>query len=342
MPATLKDIARLSGVSTATVSKIVNGKDHDIGEKTIERVKKIIQEYDYRPNSLARSMRTKVTRSIGLIIPDVRNPFFTDMARGAEDSAQERGYSLLFCNSDDDLAKEMDYIRTLTERQVDGIALAGSVRRDKALEEAFEILVPLVTLDRDAYFKGVRAYVQSDNVSAAYDAVDYLIRLGHRHILFLSGKLDIRVSRERLEGYQRALTHAGIAYDEKLVAEGQFSLDFGYNYILSGELDPRVTAIFCGNDLIALGAIKALNKQGKSVPEDISVIGFDDIHLASMLSPELTTVRQPSYDLGYLAVGRLIDILEGIEHKEKHIDIELKLIIRESTGPAADKPLAGR
>lgn len=335
MAATLKDIARLSGVSTATVSKIINGKDHDIGENTIKRVRLIIDEQNFRPNYLARSMRTKVTRTIGLIIPDVRNPYFTDMARGAEDSAQKRGYSLLFCNSDDDLHKEIEYIKTLTERQVDGIALAGSVRRDRALEERYEVEVPMVTLDRDAYFKGVRSYLQVDNISGAHDAVCYLVRLGHKRILFLSGERDAKVSEERLEGYQKALAEAGIPFDESLVQEGSFNLEFGHDYILSGKLDPTVTAIFCGNDLIALGALKGLKKVGKRVPEDISVIGFDDIHLASIWSPELTTVRQPIYDLGYTAVGRLIDILEGVEHTEK-MEIKLELIVRESTGPVPD------
>ncbi len=332
MTATLKDIARLAGVSTATVSKIVNGKDHDIGEKTIEKVKSSIQEQDYRPNSLARSMKTKVTKTIGLIIPDVRNPFFTDLARGAEDSANERGYSLLFCNSDDDLKKEMEYINTLTEKQVDGIALAGSVKRNREIEEKFQVRVPIVTLDRDAYFKGIKGRVLIDNFNGAYDAVKYLIGLGHRRILFLSGRLDIRVSEERLAGYRKALEDSGIGFDGDLVAEGNFNFNFGYDYIMSGSLDGTVTAIFCGNDLIALGAVKALKKLKKKVPEDISIIGFDDIYLASINTPELTTVRQPSYDLGYIAVGRLIDILEGIEHKQNMVEIKLELVVRESTG----------
>lgn len=338
MPLTLKDIARIAGVSTATVSKVINGKDQEIGEGTIERIKAIVQELDYRPNSLARSMKTKVTRTIGLIIPDVRNPFFADLARGAEDSANQRGYSLLFCNSDDDLVKEMDYIHTLTQKQVDGIALAGSVHRNRAVEENFSVGVPIVTLDREVYFKGVKAFVHTDNVTGAHDAVQYLISLGHRRILFLSGSLHMGVSRERLEGYRRALAKNGIPYDPDLVTGGPYSFAFGYDYILSGQLDQSVTAIFCGNDLIALGAIKALKKMGRRVPEDISIVGFDDIYLSSINSPELTTVRQPSYALGYITVGRLIDILEGVTHEDGRVEVEVELIPRESTAP----PPAGR
>lgn len=341
MSVTLKDIAQIAGVSTATVSKVISGKHQDIGEKTIEKIRKIARELDYRPNSLARSMKTKVTRTIGLIIPDVRNPFFTDLARGAEDSAHERGYSLLFCNSDDDLRKEMEYIDTLTQKQVDGIALAASVKRNRKLEEGFRISVPIVTLDRDVYFPGVRGHIHSDNESGAYDAVKYLISLGHRRILFLSGDLTIRVSKERLEGYRRALTEAGIEYDENLLLGGPFSFEYGYEAMRTWEMDPEVTAIFCGNDLIALGAIKALKERRIKVPQDISVMGFDDIYLASINTPGLTTIRQPSYELGYATVRRLIDVIEGVDHSDSTMVIKLELIPRESTAKPKKKAALG-
>lgn len=331
MPLTLKDIAQMAGVSTATVSKVINGKDKDIGAKTIERIKAIVEELDYRPNSLARSMKTKITRTIGLIIPDVRNPFFTDLARGAEDCANERGYSLLFCNSDDNLSKELAYINTLTQKQVDGIVLAGSVWRNKELEEKFKIHVPIVTLDRDVYFKGVRSHVHTDSFCGTYDAVQHLIELGHRKILFLTGRIDSTITIRRLEGYKQALADNGIKFNEALVAGGTFTADFAYQYVASGQLDDSVTAIFCGNDLMALGAIKALKEQNKKVPQDMSIIGFDDIALASINTPSLTTVRQPSYDLGFVTVRRLIEILEGVEHKKHCLEIKLKLVLREST-----------
>lgn len=331
MAMTLKDIAKLCGVSTATVSKVINGKDSDIGAPTIERIRAIVKELDYHPNSLARSMKTKVTKTIGLIIPDVRNPFFTDLARGAEDNANERGYSLLFCNTDDDLNKEMEYIKTLSQKQVDGIALAGAVSRDRALEEKFPIEIPIVTLDRNVYYKGLRGFVHTDNQGGAHDGVRYLISLGHRRILFLSGFLDLQVSIQRLAGYKQALADHGIPFDPELVADGPFTSDFGSSYIMSGKLDESVTAIFCGNDLIALGAIKALKQLQKKVPEDISIMGFDDIYLASLNSPELTTIHQPSYELGYVTVGRLIDILEGVPLQEDRVEIKLDLVIRETT-----------
>ncbi len=337
MPLTLKDIAKIAGVSTATVSKVISGRDSDIGQETIDKVRQIAKELNYRPNSLARSMKTKITRTIGLIIPDVRNPFFTDLARGAEDATQERGYSLLFCNSDNNLKKEMDYIETLVQKQVDGIALAAADQRNKALEEQFKISLPIVTLDREVYFQGVQAHIHTDNESGAYEAIKYLISLGHRRILFLSGQLTVGVSIERLRGYQRALKEADIDYDETLVLSGPFSFEFGYETMRYDLLDPAVTAIFCGNDLIALGAIKALKELKLRVPEDISIMGFGDIYLASFSIPALTTVRQPSYRLGYLTVQRLIDILEGVSHDKPTMTIQLELVIRESTAKLTKK-----
>ena len=333
MSVTIKDIAKIAGVSIATVSKVVNNKDFDISEGTRARVQKIIDEQNYRPNSLARSMITKTTKTVGLIIPDVRNPFFTDLARGAEDSAKERGYSLLFCNSDDVLGKEIEYINTLVEKQVDGIVLAGSINRNKAVEENFNISVPIVSLDRKVYFKGIKATVEIDNITGAYDAIQYLIKIGHQNILFLSGQEEVEVSKDRLKGYKKALKENHIPFHPEYVVFGLYKSEFGYQYLMENQLPKEITAIFCGNDLIALGAIKALKSKKIKVPKDISIIGFDDISLASINTPELTTVKQPSYEYGFIAVQRLIEIIEGVTHLEDKFEIKTELIVRESTAP---------
>lgn len=331
MSVTIKDIAKLSGVSTATVSKVINHKDNDIGKSTIERVKKIIEEQKYSPNIVARSMITKKTKTIGLVIPDVRNPFFTDLARGAEDVANERGYSLLFCNTDDDLKKEIKYINNLIEKQIDGIALAGAAIRDQSLEENMDIKIPIVSLDRNVYFKGIEGKIEVDNFSGAYDAVNHLVQLGHNKIMFLSGQLNIKLSMDRLEGYKRALLDNSIDYNENLVIVGRYSSEFGYETMKNMELDREITAIFCGNDLIAIGAMNALKEKHISIPEDISIVGFDDIYISTLVSPPLTTVRQPSYEIGYLAIETLIDILECKKDFSKKVEIKLELKIREST-----------
>lgn len=331
MSITIKDIARLSGVSTATVSKVINGKAYDISDVTIEKVKKVIEEQNYSPNRIARSMITKKTKTIGLIIPDVRNPFFTDLTRGAEDVANERGYSIFFCNTDDDLTKEIKYLNSLIEKQVDGIALAGAVGRNKELEEKLNIKTPIVALDRNVYFKGIKGKIEVDNFSGAYDAVTHLIDLEHKRIMFLSGQLNTKPSLDRLEGYKRALKDNGIEYDERLVIVGKYSSEFGYEIIRNTTMDEGVTAIFCANDLIAIGAMNALKEKGLRIPEDISIVGFDDIYFSSLVTPALTTVRQPSYEIGYLAIETLIDILEGRENMRDKVEIKLELIVREST-----------
>jgi LacI family transcriptional regulator len=327
----MKDIARLAGVSIATVSKIVNGKDSDISRPTIEKVKRIIEEENYSPNSIARSMITKKTRTIGLIIPDVRNPFFTDLTRGAEDIANDRGYSIFFCNTDEDLNKEIRYISNLIEKQVDGIALAGSAFRNKELEEKLNIKIPIVSLDRNVYFKGIKGKVEIDSFSGAYDAVTYLIKLGHEKIIYLSGPLNIRLSMDRLEGYKKALLDNNLKYDETLIIEGSYNSEFGYETIKNMVIDEDITAIFCGNDLIAIGAMNGLKEKGINIPEDISVVGFDDIYISSLVTPSLTTVNQPSYKIGYLAVETLINILENKEDLDNEVEIKLELVVREST-----------
>lgn len=337
MKVTIKDIARLANVSTTTVSKIINNKADDIGKATIDRVKKIIQEKNYTPNIIARSMVTKKTKTIGLIIPDVRNPFFTELVRGAEDITVERGYNLFFCNTDDDLDKEINYINALIDKNVDGIAIAGAALRDEEKEKEVKIGTPIVTLDRNVYFEGVQANIEINNFKGAYEAVKYLIELGHEKILYLSGPLDIKPSIDRLEGYKKALEESNIAFDNRRVILGKYHKDFAKEIMDKMWNKSDFTAIFCGNDLIAIGTIKSLKEHGLNVPNDISVVGFDDISIASFMSPALTTIRQPSYTIGYKATELLINIIEKKEVESNNIVLNTELKIRESTKSIREK-----
>ncbi len=337
MRVTIKDIAKSANVSTATVSKVVNNKVDDISKATIEKVNKVIKEQNYTPNSLARSMVTKKTKTVGLIIPDVRNPFFTDLVRGAEDIAVDRGYNLFFCNTDDDLSKEIRYINTLIEKQVDGIALAGSANRNPDIEKDVNISVPLVTLDRNVYFSKVKGIIEINNFKGAYEATTHLINLGHKDILILVGSQDLKISRDRLRGYKEALKDNNIIINESNIKIGTYDKEFGKKTMDELKCNSSATAIFCGNDLIAIGAMKSLKKQGLNVPEDISIVGFDDIYIASLLTPALTTVHQPSYEIGYKAVELLINKLENKNNVSKSIVIEPQLIVRESTCKIKDK-----
>lgn len=329
MAVTIKDIARLAGVSIATVSKVVNNKCSDISEGTINRIKKIIDENEYIPNSIARSMITKTTKTLGLIIPDVCNPFFTDLVRGAEDTANQYGYTIFIGNTDDNIDKEIKYIQKLEEKRVDGIVLAGAADRDTEKEKKINIKVPTVTIDRNVYYGGIRGSVEVDNLNGSYNAVNYLIKKGYKDIIFLSGPWNIKPTIERYEGYKKALMDNDLEFDESNIYIGTYSKKFGEEIArkIFGEVKGK--AIFCGNDLIAFGAISVFKEKGLLIPGDISVVGYDDIDICTFISPKLTTVRQPSYDIGCEGVKMLMDIIENRQEENCKI-IKTSFVIRES------------
>ncbi|AOY76554.1 LacI family DNA-binding transcriptional regulator [Clostridium formicaceticum] len=331
MPVTIKDIARIANVSTTTVSKILNNKIDDIGDATVVKVRKIIKEENYTPNRLARSMILKKTKTVGLIIPDVQNPYFTKLVRGAEDAANERGYNIFFCNTDDNLDKEISYMNMLIEKQVDGIVLAGASHRDKEKEKGYRLSIPVIVVDRDVNFTNIAGEISIDNFQGAYDALSYLIGLGHKEIIYISGSLGIRPTTDRLAGYKKAHIDHGLAYKEENVFFGDYSSEFGEEIVEEVVKNKEVTGIFCGNDMIALGVIKGLTRKGYRIPENISIVGFDDISLASLMTPELTTIRQPSYDIGSKSINTLIDLIEKKETSVKEVVLKTELIIRETT-----------
>lgn len=339
---TIKDIAKMAEVSITTVSKIINGKDHDISQATIDRVKHIMQEHRYVPNKLAGSLITKSTKTIGLVIPDITNPFFPELVRGAEDRANESGYSLFFCNSDDQLEKETQYIKSLMEKMVDGIIFTAA-STDSSRNAAFRnISSPVVLVDRVIEMDEVKASIVVDNVKGAYEGTKYLIGLGHKSILHITGPLKGKISQERQQGYEQALLEAGIAIDTGLIFSGQFKLEWGYKAIEEAlRKGIEFSAVFCGNDLIALGAMKYLKEQGKQIPNDYSVMGYDDIQIASHVDPPLTTIRQPKYQMGYQAVDTMIKLLSQEEPKSdtdadkkgKKIVLSTELIVRNTCAP---------
>lgn len=333
MKITIKDIARLAGVSTTTVSKVINNKDESISQATRDRITSLMKEYDYTPSTVARSLVTKKTNTIGLIIPDIRNPFFPELARGVEDRANSAGYNIIFCNTDNKIEKEDEYLKILAEKMVDGIIMAASSKRDERLATVKGYSVPVVLVDRDidVEMDYVKGRVFTDNFKGALIAVEHMINQGVKKILFISGPLTNKASIERLEGYKYALKENGLEYDEGYLLEGEFNEDWGWEAARDAvETGIDFDGIFCGNDLIAIGAVKSLKEIGLSVPEDISVIGFDDIYVSRLIEPELTTVRQPKYEMGFEAVEMLLRILEGKRLKDVRLILQPDLIIRDS------------
>ncbi|HSK68405.1 MAG TPA: LacI family DNA-binding transcriptional regulator [Candidatus Limnocylindria bacterium] len=331
MAATIRDISKLAGVSIATVSKVLGGDYSRVSEATRTRVLETAKTLRYRPNLLARGLVSRKSSLLGLIIPDIANPYYADMCRGMADEAQGHGLSTLILNTDRESAKERRAIQTVTEYAAAGailVGLSGSVAECAAALERDE--VPFVLADC-GYVEAQRC-VYVDDFTGSLEAVRYLIGQGHRAIAHLSGFPAPGDPRDaRLRGYREALAQAGIPFDPALVRGGGFDLRTGEEQTFALLDEGRAfTAVACGNDLIALGAMRALRERGKAVPEDVSLIGFDDVNLLYAMEPRLTTVRQPAYDLGRAASGMLCKAIGGGEPGERSIRFTPTLVVRDT------------
>ncbi len=339
MPVTIKEIAREAEVSTATVSMILNNKDKSISEATRQKVLAIAKKRNYIPNTMARSLVTRHTRTIGLIMPDIVNPFFPEIARGAEDRASLSRYSIIYCNTDDNLMREEAYVDILTEKMVDGIIFTHSADREGEADGFKRSRVPIILIDRDYDIPNVIGKVLVDNTKASYVGVNYLLDRGYRKIAYIAGSMHTQTARDRLEGYRKALHHNQLVFKDEFVKIGEYKSQWGSEAV-NAFLKEKIPfdAIFCGNDLIAIGAIKALKDSGYKVPDDIGVMGFDDIYMASMVEPSLTTVKQPNYEMGYRAAELLINAIEkkelSVDNQSTKVDtiiLDTELTIRQST-----------
>lgn len=329
MNPTIRDVAELVGVHPSTVSRVIND-DSRISEKTKNKVLLIIKKLGYTPNAIARGLKIKRTYTLGMLIPDITNPFFAEIARGVEDAANANGFNIILCNTDDKLKKERIYLEILKEKRVDGLILGTAHIRDKSILELEKKKFPYILLSRN--IEGLdKNCVIVDDVVGGIIVTEYLIKLGHRRIAHITGPPTVRVANNRLEGYKFALEKHQIEYYEELVEEGDFRIKGGYQAMKKFlELPEPPTAIFAANDLLALGAMQAIQKKKYHIPEDFCIIGFDDIRLASFVYPPLTTIRQPMLEMGALAVKMLLKIIEEGEFNQRKIVLKPKLIIRES------------
>lgn len=328
---TIRDVAKRAGVSISTVSKVLNDPSYGLPETRAD-VLRAIKELGYHPNRVARSMVKGKTGMIAIVIPDIRNPFFTAVARGVEDVANKNDYRVIFCNTDEDLKKQHNYIDVFRSRIVDGFILAGASEDDPQLLETNHI-VPYVLVDRKIANLNADAVVV-DNRRGAYKAVNHLLGMGYRRIGFVAGKRDTLTGRERLQGYIDAHQEAGVAIDEDLIVDGVFTIEGGFQAtkrILA--LDNRTDALFVSNNSMAIGCLKALSELGLRIPYDIAFIGFDDSEWADFFVPPLTVIRQPTYQMGTIAGEVLFEkILGQGSDEKKEIVLDPDLIIRESCG----------
>ena len=334
--ATIKDVAALAGVSFTTVSHVINNT-RPVNAETRKRVEEAIRATRYVPSAVARSLKHRTTRTIGVLVPTATNPYFAELARGIEDVCAAAGYSVILCNSDDDPRKQRDYLRVLMEKRVDGI-IVSSAGPDTALVEALgESALPIVMVDRPT--EGIQAdQVQVDHEEGAYMATKHLLDLGHRRIACISGPSALSVTAERLAGFHRALREAGVPEATARIAEGDFTSPGGYRaarqLLTEGEMP---TAIFAGNDMIGFGVLRAAAERNINVPGELSVIGFDDIELSRYVYPALTTVGQSIRELGDSAAALLLSRIGAPSRGavEQRI-VAPRIVLRESTGPRPD------
>ncbi len=330
---TIKDVAREAGVSVGTASQALRGSAV-VRETTRRRVLAVAARLRYQPSALARGLVTRRTHTVGLLISDIANPFFIRAVRAVEDVAQENGYNVILCNTDEAPAKETQYLRVLMEKRVDGIILATTAASRRAVREIQWRHIPLVLFDRE--LAGVATHVvKVDGILGGRLATEHLLALGHRRIAIIHGPLDRSTGVERLEGYRATLRAAGLRPDPLLTREGDFKQESGYRWAQALlDLTPPPTALFCTNNLMTVGALQALLERKVRIPDELSLVGYDDMEWWTLTHPPLTTVGQPVYDLGREAMRLLLTQI-GREkgRRPQRIVLKPELILRESCGP---------
>lgn len=331
MAVSIKDIARLAGVSHSTVSRALSCNEL-VNHETAARIRQIARETGYRPNSIGRSLVTKKTFAIGVVVTTVADPFIAEVVSGIEEVVHDGGYAVFLANSNANPEREIKVVQSFHERRVDGILVMASRVGALYLPLLSELNVPIVLIDNQYPGEFVHSICIDDRTGARL-AVNHLIQLGHRRIAYLGDQFGLESDKNRLGGYREALEAAGIACPPELVVNGDGKAPGGrvaMDRLLA--LRDLPTAVFCYNDMSAVGALRSIYDAGLRVPQDISVAGFDDLPIASYLQPALTTVRQPKIEMGRQAAQMLLDLLAG-ERVESKIEVQGELIIRASTGP---------
>ena len=352
---TIRDVAKLAGVAPITVSRVINNSGY-ITDKTRQRVEKAIRTLGYVPNSLARSLRSHKTRMLALVLTDITNPFWTTVARGVEDAASDAGFSVILCNTDESGVEQERYIRIILEKQVDGVLLvpAGDAEEPVCFIQSQQ--VPVVVLDRRVSSDLGVDSVRSDSISGALELVRLLIRLGHKRIAALTGPRDVPTAIDRVTGYRQALQEAGLTWEQVLYGEydlasgyrltneamqnegrqtyGKHDLESGFK--LTGQVlqsSPRPTALFTANNFLAIGALRALRAANLQVPEQVALVGFDDLPESLVVDPFLTVAAQPAYEMGHKATELLLARLTGHAPEScQEIVLPTQLIVRRSSG----------
>jgi LacI family transcriptional regulator len=326
---TMADVAREAGVSLMTVSRALNGQE-GISEATRQRIQEVVDRLGYRRSNIARGLVTKRTGTLGLVVPDNSNPYFSEIARGVEHAAYAKGYNVFLCNTEEDAEREKAVLQSLAEKQVDGLILCSS-RLDKAELGTYLSYFPAQVLVNRILEHGTASFVRSDDETGGRLAVEHLLQRGHRAIGMLAGPERSFGGQLRVKGYSDALEAAGVAFKHTRIRHCRPMVDDSQQ--AAKDLltrNPELTAIFCFNDLVAIGALKACRESGRAVPDDIAIVGFDDIPMASLVTPALTTIHTARYELGLRASEILLGHTNGHTPRTDNI-LPIKLIVRDSS-----------
>jgi len=333
MPSNLQEVAKLSGVSRSTVSRVVNN-DPNVKDETRERVEAIMRQLNYQPNAAARSLAAGRTRVLGLVIPMrvsslFTDPYFPQLIQGVSSACNALEYSVMLWIAEPEYERRTAR-QVLSNGLVDGVIIASSQLDDPVVNSLIESSLPFILVGRLPEHPIV-SYVDVDNIHSAAEAVMHLFRLGRRRVATITGPLNMIAGADRLEGYQQALHQRGLTVNHDLIAEGDFTEDGGY-WAMQKLLSQNPDAVFVASDAMTQGAYRALREAGRQVPQDIAVVGFDDMPFAARMSPALTTVRQPTIRVGALAAETLIDMVSDEARQPRRLVLPTELVIRASCG----------
>ena len=342
MPVTLKELAARANVHPSTVSRVANNDPSlRIASTTRSRIETLLRETEYRPNGVARGLKLRQTLVLAVVIPDITNPFFAALFRGIEDGATQRGYQVLLCNTDGSPERQRSHLQSLAARRVDGVILASTFLKDPAVRWLRHQRTPYVLVNRFSD-EGIDPFVGSDDLTGATLATEHLISLGHVRIGHLAGQLTISTGVLRRRGYLAALAEAGLPADPELLVESGFVEEGGtqaMEYLLSLKRPP--TAIFAVTDMTAIGAYGVARRRGLRIPEDLAVVGYNDIPLAGRLIPGLSTVHVPIHEFGTVAARMLLEQIEAGELTPRRVVFTPQLVVRGSTSAGADDQVSG-
>lgn len=326
---TMADVAREAGVSKMTVSRVVNNKG-EISSTTRQHVLQVIARLGYRPSAIARGLATNRTGTLGLVVPDIANPFFSEIARGVEDKAYAAGYNVFLCSTYEDPHREREVLDSLEEKLADGLILCSSRLAQDDLSAVVDDFPAVVLVNRSVEGKDA-SIVRVDSELGGRMATDFLLEAGHRVVGFLTGPPTSFDGRLRVQGYEQALEAAGIglqpAWQRACSSNVQGGLEVALEFLPE---HPEMTALLCYNDLVAVGALQACSKLGRRVPEDLAIVGFDDIPTAALVTPPLTTCRSAQYDIGFQAMRLLLDRMSGCPEGCEQVMMQPELVVRAS------------